>query len=730
MVRACAAFGLGLSVAVGLMPVVAAEAANRDHWAFQPVVRPVPPTVANSASVRNPIDRFILARLDAEGIAPSAPANRTTLIRRLSFDLRGLPPTLAEIDRFLADEGPNAYDRLVERMLAEPQYGERWGRHWLDLARYADSNGFTRDFARQIWRYRDWVIDAVNRDLSFDQFTLEQLAGDLLPDAILDQRIATGFHRNTLINEEGGTDAEQFRVDAVADRVATTGSVFLGLTLNCARCHDHKFDPISQREYYEFFAFLNNCDEPTIDAPTLNQITRGDLERRAAVQQKITAVERELADQRDALLEQQFVWEKSITPEQRTRLPGPVQEALMAAPDKRTKAQGGLLARRYKRTDAARKAFPLVDEIARLRASAPKIPTTMVLHKRKAPRESHVHKRGNFLDHGERVFPGVPAMLNPLRSTSQDLDRLDLAAWIVDPANPLTARVIVNRFWQRFFGRGLVETENDFGTQGSLPSHPELLDWLASELIARRWSVKAIHRLIVTSATYRQASRFRADLATVDPDNRRLARQSRMRLEAEIIRDAALAVSGLLTEHLGGPGVFPPQPPGVFEFTQDPKPWNTATDADRYRRGMYTHFWRSSPYPALTVFDFPNSNVTCTRRVRSNTPLQALTLANDITFIECARQLAARVLDTATDDDMSRIRRVFRLCLGRLPGPEETRRVAELVDRQRAAFERDPQAAAGSIGAESSNEGATVERATWTAVARVLLNLDEFITRE
>jgi hypothetical protein len=712
---------------VTLLGLVAGTARSADHWSFQPVVRHVPPAVRDPEHVRNPIDNFILARLDREGISPSAEADRVTLIRRLSLDLRGLPPTRDEVERFLTDTRGDAYDRLVDRMLASPHFGERWGRHWLDLARYADSNGYTRDFPRNIWKYRDWVIDAFNRDLPFDRFAVEQLAGDMLPDATREQIIATGFHRNTLINEEGGTDDEQFRVDAVADRVDTTGAVFLGLTVGCARCHDHKFDPLAQREYYQFFAFLNNCDEPIIDAPSDEQLARGDLAWRTAIRKRITALEKSLDDRRDEFIGKQVAWEKSLTPQQIARLPGPVQEALMTSLAERTEAQEKQLADLYKKTDDARRSFQVIEEIAQLRASEPIIPTTMVMKRREKPRETHVHKRGNFLDRGERVQPNVPKVLPPLPDNINEPTRLDFAEWLVDPANPLTPRVIVNRLWQRLFGRGIVETENDFGTQGSPPTHPELLDRLAAELIARDWSIKSTIRLMVTSATYRQASHHRPDLSEIDPANRLLARQSRLRLEAEIVRDAALSASGLLSAKFGGPSVFPPQPPGVFEFTQDPKPWKTEAGTDRYRRGMYTHIWRSSPYPALVVFDFPGSNVTCTRRVRSNTPLQALTLANDTTYIECAQGLARRTLVSADADDDARIRYAFQCCLSREPTPDEHARLATLLDRQRNNYRADRKAAEAL---SATNHGDPAEQAAWTAVSRVILNLDEFITRE
>ncbi|MEO8495294.1 MAG: PSD1 and planctomycete cytochrome C domain-containing protein [Planctomycetota bacterium] len=705
-----------------------------DHWAFHVPTRPALPAVDAPNSIRNAIDHFVLARLQTEGIAPSAEAERATLIRRVSLDLLGIPPTPSEVDAFVNDARPVAYERLVDRLLASPAYGERWGRHWLDLARYADSNGFTRDFGREMWKYREWVIAAVNAGMPFDQFTIEQFAGDMLPDPTLDQLIATGFHRNTLTNDEGGTDQEQFRIDAVADRVDTTGVAYLGLTLGCARCHQHKYDPISQREYYQVFAFLNNCDEPNIDAPAPWQVTSGVVDRRDEIRRQIQQREESLATQADEFTKRQLEWEQAITPKFFRTLDGPTQVALEKKLEERDDVQKKLIVELYKKSDEARQAFPLVQQIADLRASEPTIPTAMILRDKAEPRETHIHRRGNFLDLGDCVEPSVPTVLHPLRgeprtSSHDGSTRLDFARWLVDAENPLTPRVTVNRYWQGFFGRGIVETENDFGIQGTPPTHPELLDWLAVEFVASGWDVKAMHRVIVTSATYRQASRHRRDLDEIDPFNKLLARQSRMRLDAEIIRDNALAAAGLLTRKIGGPSVHPPQPDGIYAFTQDQKPWDTDTSEDRYRRGMYTYFWRSSPYPSLVAFDAPEANVTCTRRVRSNTPLQSLTLANDIQFIECARALAVDVLATGSDDEGQRAELLFRRCFSRVTSDFERSRLIELVTAQRDAFSQNTDAATALIGGEKP-QATDVELAAWTAAARVLMNLDEFITRE
>jgi mono/diheme cytochrome c family protein len=619
------------------------------HWSFQPIVRREPPTTKNAAWPRTPIDAFVLAKLEANSITPAAEADRVTLIRRVSFDLTGLPPSIAEVDEFVNDTSLDAYERLVDRLLASPHYGERWGRWWLDQARYADSQGYSNDAARVMWKYRDWVIEAFNRDLPFDQFTIEQMAGDLLPSATLAQRVATGFHRNTQTYSEGASAIEEYRVESVVDRVSTTGVVFLGLTLGCARCHDHKFDPISQRDFYQLFAFFNSQSEEgkEDDEPKLEVPVEG--------------------------------W-----------------EPLAANGEK------------------------------------PPVTTALVMAERVEPRNTHIHIRGDFLSPGRQVFPAVPAVLPPLKVHTKTPSRLDLAQWLVSSENPLTSRVIVNRVWQLFFGKGIVETDDDFGTQGEKPTHPELLDWLATEFRQSGWSMKKLHRLLVTSAVYRQSSHVRSELQSIDPRNQLLARQNRLRLDAELVRDAALSASGLLAAKIGGPSVFPPQPDGVMQLTQHAnRDWKASSGADRYRRGMYTFFWRLSPHPFLMAFNAPESNTTCTRRPRANTPLQSLMLLNDETFIETAQALAVRVLrEAASLDDAHRIEYAVRLCLGRKPTSAELPILLDLLSRdQREAAGADQQRRFAS--ATTLPDGVTPSMLlAWTTVARTILNLDEFITRE
>jgi len=717
---------------------------SSDHWSFQPLGQVEPPQFENQPGILNPVDAFVLARLQAAGLEPSPEAAKATLIRRVSLDLIGLPPTLEEVDAFLEDEKEGAYERLVDRLLHSPHYGERWGRHWLDVARYADSDGYTIDARRSIWKYRDWVIEAINRDLPFDQFVIEQIAGDLLPAARIDQIIATGFHRNTLVNAEGGTDDEQFRVEAVVDRVSTTGAAFLGLTLGCARCHDHKFDPISQKEFYQLFAIFDQCDEPTMPLPTAKQAQ--DLK---VVQVDLKQWESKLAQIDANSAGRQAEWEKqqAAQPDPKSEgdgestesadaksseLTASAREAIAIAKDQRTEHQQKLIREAFLLVDPER--GPMVTEIAKLKSRRTSINndviTTLVMRKRKEPRTTHIHLRGSFLAHGVAVNSNVPEVLPPLESRNEQPDRLDFARWLVNTENPLTSRVTVNRIWQRYFGRGLVATENDFGLQGDLPSHPELLDWLSTQLIDSGWSMKSLHRLIVTSATYRQSSRTREDLLSTDPYNRLLGRQQRLRLQAETIRDVALASSGLLAPQVGGPSVFPPQPEGIYLFTQVKREWKEAQDDDRYRRGMYICLQRSSPYPFLKTFDASDATVTCTRRPRSNTPLQALTLANDVAFFEIAQGLAMSLLAESLADDEQRIRYAFRRCLSREPSTEEFMRLSEYLQAQQQYFAESPEAAASVASVDRPKEIEVSSAAAWTLLSRVMLNLDEFITRE
>ena len=653
------------------------SAKEGEHWAFIAPQRHAPPAIKQTDWPKNTIDHFILAELEAGNLKPSTEADKTTLLRRVHLDLTGLPPTPAEVKLFLADKRPNAYERVVDQLLASPRYGERWGRHWLDAARYADSDGYSHDAPRIMWQYRDWVIRATNDDLPFNQFVIEQLAGDMLPDATTSQRIATGFHRNTQINTEGGVDREQFRIDSIFDRIATTGEVLFGLTFGCAQCHDHKYDPIKQVEYYQMFAYYNQVDEPRREIPTA-----ADLNAQKAHNQKITVLTTKI----------------------------------------NSEEQG---------SDTRKK---LEAELAQLKKKRPRATTALVMMQRSSPRMTHRFIQGNFTRPAEEVKPGVPSILHsfPMAETA---DRLDFARWVTSRDNPLMARVTVNRIWLHYFGKGIVDTENDFGTQGSDPSHPKLLDWLATEFMRAQWSRKAMHRLMVTSATYRQSSKHRADLTEADPYNKLNGRQSRLRLDAEIVRDNALAASGLLSTKMGGPGVFPPQPPGCMSLGQHRRNWTASTGEDRYRRAVYTYRWRATPHPALKVFDAPDAFASCTRRIRSNTPLQALTLLNDPAFFEIAQGLAERILKEGDKADKARITLGFRLCLAREPDARELTVLESFLNKQRQLYAGMNAEALMSVaqrahGSQHVKETQRSEQAAWTMLARVLLNLDETITRE
>jgi Protein of unknown function (DUF1553)/Protein of unknown function (DUF1549)/Planctomycete cytochrome C len=650
------------------------------HWAF---TAPVRPTLMEKGPAA--IDALIDQGLKEAGLTASPEASPDKLLRRLSLDLTGLPPTPAELDAFLqarAKDPQAAYVAAIDRLLASPAYGERWGRWWLDQARYADSNGYSIDAPRSIWKYRDWVVNSLNADLPFDRFTVEQLAGDLLPDAGEAQRIATGFHRNTPLNQEGGIDVEQFRIDSVIDRVGTTGTVWLGLTVGCAQCHDHKFDPITQKEFYRMFAFFNNQEEPTMK---VSDPSRDEAKLAAAAREADTALATYL-DQRAPALQQ---WESGLTKATTAKLSGPVKAALRKPAAKRNVTERALLfAASPGATDKAFKALQKkAKDAADLRDGGP---TTLVLKELAKPRKTHLLTAGDFTRPAEEVTPGVLGVLHAFKTDQGPVDRLDLARWIVAKDNPLTARVIANRVWQAYFGRGLVETENDFGSQGTSPSHPELLDWLAVELVERGWSLKSLHRTIVLTRAYRRDSANRADLIEKDPDNRLLARQTRLRLDAELVRDTALLASGLLTHKVGGPPVYPPIPDGVMSLGQVKRVWNTSQGPDRTRRGLYTFTYRVTPPPAFAVFDAPDGLSTCTRRNRSNTPLQALTLLNDPAYFEAAQALAKVI-------EKEGLATAFRRCTSRAP------EVAEL---------------------------AVLSPLDRLSAARALLNLDETITRD
>ncbi|MEW6156947.1 MAG: DUF1549 and DUF1553 domain-containing protein, partial [Verrucomicrobiota bacterium] len=848
-------------------------------------------------------------------------ADRITLCRRLYLDLIGLPPTPQEVDSFLADRSADAIEKLVEKLLSSPHYGERWGRHWLDLARYADTNGYEKDRERSVWPYRDYVIRAFERDLPFDQFTIEQLAGDLLPNATLDQRVATGFLRNSMLNQEGGIEPEQFRMDAMFDRLDAIGRTWLGLTINCSQCHNHKYDPISQREYYQIFSFLNNDDEPFIEVPTPEQQKKRDevmarvreletkgLRETSDLASRMAAWEKEIASaagdwqvldpaewhnfatkfeeqpdhsllgggdlQREAVMHvwvdtaltnitgfrlealthpnlpyngpglmergsfllKEFTceayamanpavtnqvkfrraaasreasgfgvskaidgdqdkggWTTSLAPVDRnredravfecaepiagfpggTRLKftlyqkskegGPQKESGLdnyslgrfrlsattaAAPlavDPLTPGQRRLLAKpaEQRTADETRELFNVFRRQDRAFESLNKAiadvwtnwvyaPTTLALQQRSEPRTTRIFKRGDWQKPGDKVEPDVPSILHPLPENAPK-NRLGFAQWLVDRRSPTTARVVVNRIWQAYFGQGLFTTPEDIGTRCETPSHPELLDWLAVEFMESGWSFKQMHRLITSSATYRQSSKLTPELLAKDPYNRLLARGPRFRVEGEIVQDIALAASGLLNRKIGGPSVRPPIPGSVGDTVYGGFSWPESTGADRYRRAMYTFWKRSLPFPALLAFDQPTAEVSCPRRVRSNTPLQALTTLNEKTFVEAAQAMGLRVLKEGGSDEQSRARFAFRLCTGRSPTDRELKSILEFWDEQFRYFEERTAAALSVALPDPKNVPAEVnlhKAAAWAMVSRALLNLDETITKE
>jgi hypothetical protein len=911
----------------------------REHWAFAPPVRPKVSSIKNPGWCRNPIDFFILGRLEAEGLAPSPEADKVTLIRRLSLDLVGLPPSIEDVDAFLADTRRDAYARLVDRLLDSPHYGERWGRIWLDAARYADSDGYEKDKSRQVFAYRDWVIDALNRDLPYNEFIVEQIAGDLLTGTSQGHRVATGFLRNSMINEEGGIDPEQFRMEAMFDRMDCIGKAVLGLTIQCAQCHSHKYDPLTQEEYYRMFAFLNNSHEANIAV-----YSPEDQMKRAEILRKTREIEEDLKHREPAWRERMAEWEKRVAGDQpkwhvvrpevddestggekelpmedgsylsqgyaptkhtlkmtmktdltpitafrlellndpnlplggpgrsikgtgaltefrveaapadaaqkkisvkfaratadvnpperpldpiyddrsgKKRVTGPigfaidgknetawgidvgpgrrnqprkavftaekpisfprgtiltfsiaqnhggwnsddnqnhnlgrfrvsitgkpdavadplpraVREVLAIPCDQRTPAQEAVVFSYWRTTVPASKASN--DRIDALWAQHPEGATQLVLSERSNGRSTHMLQRGDFLKPARAVDPGVPSFLNPMPAGS-GADRLAFARWLVDRRSPTTARSIVNRVWQADFGTGIVATSEDFGLQCEPPSHPELLDWLAIEFMEGGWSLKTLHRLIATSSTYRQSSRATAALLARDPYNRLLARGPRFRVDAEIVRDIALAASGLLEPKVGGPSVFPPAPAFLFQppTSYGPKVWDEAKGPDRYRRALYTFRYRSVPYPMLQSFDAPNGDFACVRRTRSNTPLQALTTLNEPIFLECARALALRTLREGGCDDAARLEYAFRRCLSRKPTGQEAATLLELWHREVRRFEKpgaDPWALAAddpNHKPELPNKASPAQLSAWTAASRVLLNLDETITKE
>jgi len=752
------------------------------HWSFASPKRPPLPAVTDKAWPLNTIDRFVLSRIEKAGLHPSPAAESETLIRRLTLDLTGLPPTISDIDRFLADKSPQAWERVVDRLLSSQHYGERMARTWLDLARFGDTNGYENDSDRSMWPYRDWVINAFNTNMPFDRFTLEQIAGDLLPHASTAQQVASGFNRNTTYNEEGGSDPEEFQVVYAVERASTTGTVFLGLTLGCAQCHEHKYDPISQEEFYSFYAFFNSVDGEKgaqghdIPLPPLLVLATPQQQvRQQQLQKDLKALEQTIAAEvtrvklpeetddgearekkqppesaddasrqkkadkkHDGFFDRQSEWESHAKKHLADKLPKEIRTLVTTEPGERDDKQKQTLRTYFIRHgySPARETFAPLNErhkklADRQTALAKLVPTTMVMKEMAEPRPAHLLIRGDFQQKGPRVQPNVPSIFKPLPPDAPR-NRLALARWLIDPEHPLTARVAVNRLWTQFFGVGLVRTPEDFGVRGKFPTHPRLLDWLAVEFVRIGWNVKALQKQIVMSATYRRASRFDKAAAKGDPYNQLLARQNRFRLSAEAIRDTALAASGLLDDRIGGPSVYPFQPEGYYSDKGRWK-WPQSTGRDLYRRGLYTFWRRTTTYPSFQIFDAPTRETCTVQRPRTNTPLQALVTLNERTFVHSARVLAERVLQHGGSTLESRLTFAFRTTLGRRPDKTERAILERILKEQLEHYRRDCKAAEALVAQGPRAAPAkldTAELAAWTNLANVLLNLDETITRE
>lgn len=671
-------------------------------WSLKALTKPAVPTNVKPGTdfpIRNPIDAFVAAGHEQHHLKPAPQADRRTLIRRLYLDLTGLLPAPEAVEAFVNENDPRAYEQLVDQLLASPHFGERWGRYWLDLARYADSDGYLGDSMRpHAWVYREWVIDAINNDLPFDQFSIEQLAGDLLEKPTVSQKVATGFHRNTLSNTEAGVDLELYRTKEIVDRVNTTGMVWLGLTFGCAECHDHKHDPISQKEFYQIYAFFNNANETTVKV------------KRDWEQEAYQAAKKKWDPEHQRLMTELKSFEnENLTDKQREEIKTILAKYKKSSDLKR-------LSEFYQTKKAGWK--ELSSQLNKSLQNKPKAPATkapIFSERTKDRRETFVHVRGIYNRPGDKVSPGTPEVLPALNVEQAAPDRLDLAQWLFADENPLTPRVSVNRIWQHLFGQGLVSTPNDFGTKGSPPTHPELLDWLAVEFKNRGWSRKAMIRLIVMSSTYQMSSAANAQSNPHDVNNQYLWRQNSFRLEAEIVRDIHLGASGLLDRTIGRKGIRPPLPAFVTDVGRSVK-WPASQGSERYRRGMYIVFKRTVPYPMLMTFDAPDATVSCSRRERSNTPLQALTLLNGPMFFESAQALGKKMYELYPDDFPSATEEMFLRCLGRPASEREQNALSSAYsDLLRVA---------------SQNQDETPQLTALIQVARIVMNLDEFITRD
>jgi hypothetical protein len=700
------------------------------HWSYVSPVRSALPAVKDSQWPLGPIDRYIAARLDSMNLSPSREADRSTLARRVALALTGLPPTENELQTFLEDTSANAYEKYVDAQLDKPAFGERWARDWLDLARYADSCGYADDPSRTIWAYRDYVIEALNNNMPFDQFTIEQIAGDLLENPSEKQLIATAFHRNTMTNNEGGTNDEQYRNEAIVDRVNTTFAVWMGTTIACAQCHTHKYDPITQSEYFQVFDFFNQSQDADRqdESPVIELWDhQEDIAKRDALRAKVPELEQQLNGDSQAF--EQWLQDAKNNAEISDKLPEEIR--LIVALESLNDEQ------RQKALKHFRKETEILasvrNELQSVKSELEALkPRTTVPVMRNLPgdshRQTHVQLRGNYQSLGDQVSAGVPAAFPGLPEDAPR-NRLAFARWLVSSKNPLTARVVVNRYWEQLFGTGIVETCEEFGSQGELPSHPELLDWLALDLIESGWNTKALLKQMVMSAAYRQASDVSPEVVAIDSQNRYYARGPRFRLSAEVVRDQALAVSGLLSNKMYGPPVRPPQPEmGLKAAFGSGTDWETSKGPDRYRRGIYTSWRRSNPYPSMATFDAPNREVCTLRRSRTNTPLQALVTLNDPVFVEAAQALAQQM---ANEPSLERqIDFGFRKALLRSVSEAEMKPLLNLYNQLYEHYSSD-QDAAHKLAQDPLKElpaDVDVARfASLTTLANVILNLDEFL---
>jgi hypothetical protein len=704
-----------------------------EHWAYVKPARPAVPEVKNKSWVRNAVDAFVAQSQEKNGFTPAAEADKVSLIRRLSFDMIGLPPSPTDVEAFLKDTSPEAYEKLVDRLLGSKHFGERMAVVWLDAVRYADTAGYHSDNHRDVWLFRNYVIDAFNTNKPFDQFTIEQFAGDLLPNPSNEQNIASGYNKMLMTTEEGGAQPKEYTAKYAADRVRNTTNAWLGATMGCAECHDHKFDPYTTRDFYRFQAFYADVREVPVGRQTQTPIMTADQEAESKKLEAEVSRVKDLVAKTKIDEAGQPKWEAEAKKNSKG-LPKPVTDALKVEVEKRTEAQKKTLAEHY-RDNAAPETESLRKELAaatsKRDAYQKTIPTTLV-SMTGTPRPVRVLPRGNWLDEtGEVVQPGIPDFLGPLEK-KEKATRLDLAKWVVSPDNPLTARVFVNRLWKVVFGQGLVRNLDDFGTQGTPPTHPELLDWLATEFTRAGWDVRGMLKLMVMSNTYRQSSAVAKEVRDRDPSNKWLARQNRFRLDAEFIRDNALAVAGLLTTKVGGPSARPYQPAGYWSYLNFPqREWEADKNQDQYRRGLYTYWCRSFLHPSLAAFDAPSREECTNDRPRSSTPIQALVLLNDPTYVEAARVLAATVLREGTTT-ADRINAAYRRAVSRPAKPEELKVLESLLEKHRAEFGKDADAAkkllaVGIAPVPSGVEAA--ELAAWTSVARAILNLHEAVTR-